>query len=52
MEGLGVIRRVESSTDMVVVAKPKATPSSGEGVASATHKVRICVDAVEREREA
>ena len=51
MEGLGVIRRirrVDSPTDscagMVVVAKPKATPSSAEGGASATHRVRIYVD--------
>ena len=53
LEGLRVIRRVESPTDwcagMVVVAKPKDTPSAVEGGASATHKV---LNAIEREREA
>lgn len=46
MEDTGVIRRVEAPTDwcagMVVVAKPKATTTSSDGVV--THKVRICVD--------
>ena len=46
MEESSVIRRVKAPTDwcasMVVIAKPKAVPSSSHG--GVTHKVRIWVD--------